>query len=319
MKARKHLAGLAIVAALFAPAAAQDLGGDVTIVEELIVRPFVPGPAWWRVSDEDSAIFVMVVPDYAPADLDWGREELEFRLQGANRLILPPEMALGPISVTQAVFMAANFISGKDLNERLSPGVYEKLVAAGERVGFPTDDYDRLPIDIVAVGLSEDHLEYSGLQYQAMLDAFEATASAQRVRRIRAANLPGRQVMALVDKNLQVGEPCLEAMIDGLDARAAALLAIAESWALGDVRPLVDPAAEAELPQACQTSLMRVEEGRRLEERLLADQTATFERVLRMKGHSVAVLEPWVAFGENGVLERLRAKGYVIFTPADQD
>src|SRR5262249_26541199 len=70
-----------------APSAADD--PDATLVEELVVRGRLPGPAWWRVEDADTTVWVLGVPSIAPRRMQWDRAIFERRLQGANVVVLP--------------------------------------------------------------------------------------------------------------------------------------------------------------------------------------------------------------------------------------
>src|SRR5687768_3230161 len=64
---------------------------DAVLLEELVVTARLPGPAWWRVSDADSTVYVLGVPSVATKQLAWDRSVLERRLKGANQLIVSVE------------------------------------------------------------------------------------------------------------------------------------------------------------------------------------------------------------------------------------
>ena len=53
------------------PAAVDD--PDAALVEELVVRGRLPGPAWWRVSDADTTVYVLGAPSLAPKRMEWDR------------------------------------------------------------------------------------------------------------------------------------------------------------------------------------------------------------------------------------------------------
>ena len=61
---------------------------QANLVEELIVNARLPGPAWWKVSDGDTTVYVMGVPAFAPQKLDFDDSVLRRRLDGANVLII---------------------------------------------------------------------------------------------------------------------------------------------------------------------------------------------------------------------------------------
>ena len=61
---------------------------EASVVEELVVVARDRGPAWWRVSDEDTTVYILALPDtQLPKDLAWDTVGLERRLRGSNALI----------------------------------------------------------------------------------------------------------------------------------------------------------------------------------------------------------------------------------------
>ena len=89
---------VASVLALSAPASAQVAltpapevlaDPDATLVEELVVTARLPGPAWWRVSNGTSTVYVLGAPTVAPKRQQWDRLQFDRHLQGANAVILP--------------------------------------------------------------------------------------------------------------------------------------------------------------------------------------------------------------------------------------
>ena len=65
---------LALLALLLAgPASAQVADPDSVLVEELVVTGRLPGPAWWRVSDADTTVYILALPETdIPPGLAWG-------------------------------------------------------------------------------------------------------------------------------------------------------------------------------------------------------------------------------------------------------
>jgi hypothetical protein len=149
----------AVLAAAFvvAPAQAQitEVVSDDPVVEGLVVRAMNGGPAWWRVVDEDSIVYIMVVPHTAPSDLGWDASVVDFRLTGANVLITPIDFSLvDPRSIigmgtilVQAPKLVGVLNKAKrskpdgPLEQRLPPQVRDKFVAARTRLGQPAERY----------------------------------------------------------------------------------------------------------------------------------------------------------------------------------
>src|SRR5215204_5100445 len=88
----------ALIALSSAPAKAQfgpAIDEKSTVVAELVVRAY-GGPPWWKVSDKDTTIYVLASPGQLPAGLTFDQRLLDKRIKGANEVILPPRMAVGP-------------------------------------------------------------------------------------------------------------------------------------------------------------------------------------------------------------------------------
>ena len=60
-----------------------------TLVEELVVTARLPGPAWWRVSNGTSTVYVLGAPTVAPKRQQWDRLQFDRHLEGANAVTLP--------------------------------------------------------------------------------------------------------------------------------------------------------------------------------------------------------------------------------------
>jgi hypothetical protein len=51
-----------------APVALNPVDSQANLVEELIVNARLPGPAWWKVTDADTTVYVLGVPALVPKD-----------------------------------------------------------------------------------------------------------------------------------------------------------------------------------------------------------------------------------------------------------
>src|SRR5437868_3630313 len=98
MSLRHRLAAVVLVVAFALPAGAQvalsparpdPSDPDAVILEELVVTARDKGPAWWKVSDADTTVYVLGVPSIAPKHMAWDRGVFERRLAGSTAVILP--------------------------------------------------------------------------------------------------------------------------------------------------------------------------------------------------------------------------------------
>ena len=115
---------------------------DAVLVEELVVTAREIGPAWWRVSDGDSTVYVMGVPSVIPKGSGWDPSVLERRLEGANRVILPFNNAsVNLLTVPGAVISLMRLRSGTPYEETLDPALRTRFAAARTKAGQEADRY----------------------------------------------------------------------------------------------------------------------------------------------------------------------------------
>ncbi|MCW5758356.1 MAG: TraB/GumN family protein, partial [Phenylobacterium sp.] len=136
------LAALPAAAQAPAPALGPADDPDATLVEELVVRGRLPGPAWWRVEDADTTVYVLGVPSLAPKRMQWDRSIFERRLQGANVVVLP--FVNVRAKVTGSIGTAFNLMrlkSGGPYEDRLDAGTRARFVAVRTRLGQDARHY----------------------------------------------------------------------------------------------------------------------------------------------------------------------------------
>jgi len=328
---RRFAAFAASLALLAAPAAfdqqAVDDSGPIdlkrvdpeaNLVEELVVNARLPGPAWWKVSDADSTVYVMAVPGFTPKGLDFDTSVIERRLDGANRLILAPEPKVSVVRIVSLVMTGRRyFLSETPMRQTLPPALRERLEARLKLAGEKPESMD----DIKPA--------FAGFLVANMRQGGSVTLSggsvAERIEKIaRSGDLKKRpKVQALdgydvIDALKSVGslpkaqqEFCLEAGLREAEAGGPGYEAIAQRWAAGDVVKL---AASDRGYQACLASAP----GVAAEIRGAIDRsTRAIEAALKVPGKSVALVTFRPLLAQDGVLVRLKAKGFKVTTPGE--
>jgi hypothetical protein len=311
-------------------ASAQGLD-EGTVVSGLVVRPGTPGPAWWRVSDADSAVYILILPNVSVTDRPWDRSVLERRVQGANVFILPFELSLAdPRSIAgmgavlaqtpKAFFGPKPKLQKKDpsrpplLEDALTPDVRARFVALRTQIGQPAERYAAMS-PLRAAGMLE-HDYRASLKLTGGGDMFESAGEMRRIEAFAKRNkvrIEAAWKIVIPPVKLKIGatdEPaydkqiaCLDAAMTRIQARAQAERAAYLAWSEGDVRPLLKPIGFARDPGCVGASRSLSADTssspalRKAEENFVADQAKALERALKMPGRSVAVLEPLSPLG----------------------
>ena len=337
---------------LAAPVLAQDEAAplDVTVVEELVARPATPGPAWWKVSDADSAVYIMTAPWTAPKGLAWDRTVLERRMNGANVYISPLDFSLldprsivgmGGVLMNAPKLLMAPKVKPeprpvKPLEETLPPETRARFVAMRDKLGQPDDRYAAMTPLEASRAIGQDYRRHYPLVELDVATQVEQAARRHRVRVTPAyrVKVPATGYTVQSERaDPAHGAACLDRTMTEVESQRAQAVRLGDAWARGDVRPmlaanspLVAPPRRDKL-NCFNGGSVNVSSGsklaQRLEEEYVAGAAGAVERALRTPGRSVALLPLMSPFGNveagmlgrRGVLARLKAKGYVVTTP----
>lgn len=316
-----RLASLAAVLLLAAlPAAAQVPltpapvdDPDATLVEELVVRGRLPGPAWWRVSDADTTVYVLGVPSLAPKRMEWDRAIFERRLEGANVVILPFVNVRAKVggSVGTA-FNLMRLRSGGPFEERLDAGTRARFVAVRTGLGQDAGRYNTRNPLAAGVQLAIDYRDHAQLTNMDPAKLVRLLAQRKGVKVIEKSYDLGPQLGGIIRTPASTGRLCFDEVLAQAEAGPGVTLAAARAWAVGDV----EGALQNE--RTYERCLAAVSGGRTYDERTKADEAAAIANALKTPGHAIALVPLRPLLAQNGVLERLRAQGFTVKTPGEE-
>ncbi|WP_068878478.1 MULTISPECIES: TraB/GumN family protein [unclassified Phenylobacterium] len=296
---------------LLAPAPVDD--PDATLVEELVVRGRLPGPAWWRVSDADTTVYVLGVPSLAPKRMEWDRAIFERRLEGANVVILP--FVNVRAKVGGSVGTAFNLLrlrSGGPFEERLDPGTRARFVAVRTRLGQDAGRYNTRNPLAAGVQLAIDYRDHAQLTNMDPAKLVRLLAQRKGVKVIEKSYDLGPQLGGIIRTPASTGRLCFDEVLAQAEAGPGVTLAAARAWAAGDV----EGALQNE--RTYERCLAAVSGGRTYDERTKADEAAAIANALKSPGHAIALVPLRPLLAQNGVLERLRAQGFTVKTPGEE-
>lgn len=285
---------------------------DAVLVEELVVTARQAGPAWWRVSDADSTVYVLGVPSVFPKGSGWDPAVLERRLTGANRVILPFNTAtVNLLTAPGAAISLLRLRSSRTFEETLSGEQRRRFVAAREAVGQPADRYKTTNGMAAAVLLISDYRDWARLTAADPAKTIGRMAQAKGLR-VEAKSYDAAPLLAAVLRTpAEAQRACVAEALSAIEAGPAQAQAAARAWAWGQVRGALDG------ERVYERCLAAAPGAAQLDERVKADQARAIARALEQPGHSVAVVQLRPLLAQGGVLDRLRSQGYEIRTPAD--
>jgi uncharacterized protein YbaP (TraB family) len=307
------LAGVLLLSASTAPSLAQgtarngDLEGEIN--QELVVRARVPGPAWWRVSDGDSFVWIIGVPGSLPKTLKWDDRPVKARLESATALIIPPDNQPSPLkSLMFYLTHRKAFKSRAALEDSLPPQLARRFAAAREKLGKPASAYASWRPAIAGLMLDGEVGRRAGLKYGEPLGQIRSLGRKAGVREQPVGRDP-LQLDVLLTMSDEQHQKCLSDALDVAEEGPERLAAADQGWAVGDLHAAIDVSRGFD---GCFAALPSVSA---LLERGEADTAAAIREALKRPGHAVAIVDLHALLAKGGVIDRLRAQGLRVQTP----
>ncbi|MEO8112740.1 MAG: TraB/GumN family protein [Phenylobacterium sp.] len=287
---------------------------DSVLVEELVVTARERGPAFWRVEAAGSTVYVLGVPTVAPRHMVWDHAGFLRRLQGANQVIVPYQDV--KVTIPGALGSAFNYLrlrSGTPFEETLDPQARARFAAARTKLGQPAKHYaTRNPL-AAGLTLATDYRDRSDLTNADPTKLIKLFAQRAKAPIVQKSYDIGPLMGAIIRTPPAAGRGCLDEVLQQVEAGPGVTLAAAKAWAEGDVRGAL---ANERTYERC---IALVPGAQAFDTRVKADQVAAITQALARPGHAIAVVQLRPLLAEGGVLDQLRAKGFTVKTPGDED
>lgn len=285
---------------------------DATVVEELVVRGRLPGPAWWRVVDADTTVYVLGVPSLAPKRMQWDRAIFERRLEGANVVVLPFVNIRAKVGGSiGTAFNLMRLKSGGPYEQKLDAATRARFVAVRTRLGREAKHYNTSNPLAAGVQLAIDYRDGNQLTNMDPAKLVRLLAQRKGVKVVEKSYDLGGQLGGIVRTPASVGRLCFDEVLSQAEAGPGVTLAAARAWAEGDVEGAL---ANERTYERC---LAAVAGGRTYDERTKADEAAAIVSALKQPGHAIVLVPLRPLLAQNGVLDRLRAAGHTVKTPGE--
>ena len=288
---------------------------QANLVEELIVNARLPGPAWWKVSDGDTTVYVMGVPAFTPRKQDFDDSVLRRRLDGANVLIIGQEPEVRILSLLALIpGRGKQFMMATPMRETLPPELRARLEKQLKARGKPLSEYDDMKPALAGFVIANSRDGSVSINVGDLTDRIRDLAKSKdlkvqpRVKKLDDYDLIG-MVKSLAEAPQPLQELCLDAGLRQAENGLASVRETAEQWAEGQVREVV--AADRGF-QRCLASTPWI--ARQFKDGQ-DDAVSAITSALKKPGKAVAVIELRSLLTEGGVLDRLRAKGFTVTAP----
>lgn len=308
----------ALLLAAPAPAAGQPSAGledpESVIVDELVVVARERGPAWWRVKDADTTVYILGVPGgMIPRGVAWDRSTLEKRMTGAHSLIVGTTLTASLRDVPALLRARSRMKSKAPMEETLPPGLRARFVAAREKIGRPAARYAGWQPIVAAQFLVQDSLaERKPVSVDSVA---RGLARKNKVPLRSSSKYPLMPFLNAALKGLtpQVQNDCMEGALEDVEAGPGRYRSAAEGWAAGDT------SAALRAPRSFDRCVLALTGGADLWRRATEDNAADIAAALARPGHAVAVVNLRRLLAADGVIERLEARGLRVIGPGEAE
>ncbi|MEO0424521.1 MAG: TraB/GumN family protein [Pseudomonadota bacterium] len=310
-------------------------------LEVVVVTGRQPGPPLWRVSNGDNRLYIFPTFSPVPDGMIWESDRVAAVLADSQEVIFAPEVdadfsigvMLNPINIFRGRRLAKRLTrnpDGQTLDEVVSPELYARYDALRERY-LPRDDGPERDRPFVAGTRLTERIQgevglVGGRQVTKPLRRLIKRQKQLEETRIEYTlplkgsfkKLAGRADRLFESLSQEQELACFEAQLQRMESDLEAMKSRANAWAQGYVDefrniPLPGDEADACLRLLRESSeLGTIEEVRaELETRWL---TAA-EQALADNASTFAILDIIELLREDGLLARLKARGYEVWEP----
>jgi len=302
------LAGALVVAG--AAVASPTADPEATVVEALVSPTHSPGPAWWRVSNASSTVYVLGIPGAIPKGMAWDQQVVQRRLKGAGEVILPPTVTAGVGDAAALIGMMGSLRSSAPLEDALPPGLKARYAADRARLPGDPRSYSHWLPAVAGLQMVGDWRKKLDLDPAEPAKTVRHLASAQGVQTIPAGTYKALPLFkAMAAQAGPVGPVCVADALDEIEAGAGPVRAAAEGWARGDVRAAL---TEQRGYEKCANNFP---EGANITRVATRDTAVAIAGALAKPGHSIAVVNLRALLAPGGVLQQLQARGFKVARP----
>lgn len=244
--------GLALALGGCATANAQDVE---TAAAATAPSPAPAGPALWKVSDEDTTIYLFGTVHVLPKDVEWYDEDIAAALESADTLITEiPADAMNDPAMQASIMTKAMLPEGQTLRELLSDedrAVYEQALG---KLGMPPAAFDRFEPWLAGMTMAVLPLMQKG---------YDPASGVERVVEAAASKTATRGALETADQQIDLFDTLpqesqiefLMASARDMDGLVAMMDEMVAEWLEGDAdglaeimnRGLTDPVVAAAL------------------------------------------------------------------------
>jgi uncharacterized protein YbaP (TraB family) len=293
----------------------QDPGSAVVEELQVVARP--PGPARWLVEKGGAKLYVVGSAPPLPHQLKWDSPRLNRAMDQASLVLVPPEASVGPLQVTKFFLTGGGGVRqpfGKKLEDHLPPDLKAHFINIREQAGRTAVPYKDWKPAVAGFIVMSDFRQAAGLSEAKPVSTIERMAKAKGVKVKAMSQYRLGPILASAGKlSDEANLACLSDTLTELEYDGAHPTDIGTDWANGDLASVRARYAAS----AAQRCVMRAPGGPALLAEQIGQSASALNDALNRPGVTIAVVDLAFLLPANGVLDRLRASGATVTSPAN--
>jgi uncharacterized protein YbaP (TraB family) len=308
--------------------AANLAAGAPASIDEILVVGEQPGPAMWKIASGDHALYILATLEPLPKRTVWHSKAVEDRIAMSQLVIEPPTVSahigfFRSLSLVPSLLRARHAPDGKSLEQSLPHDMYIRWL--GLRVKFMGNHGDETMRPLfAAIDLYSHAIDAEGLTYDSNVwDRVSDIAKSKHVP-VQAVKVevpvddPKQYIrdLSTIPPGREIA--CLDSTMQLLETGLAAMRSRANLWARGDIEKLKSEKKFGD-PDLCVDAVTVVPslhaEFEKIKAKTSGDWLRAVDGALHANVSTLAVLPIGEFLGADGMLEKLRAKGYEVVEP----
>jgi len=282
----------------------------------------------WKITSGEHALYILATLEPLPKRMVWRSKAVEDRIATSQLVIEPPSVSahigfFRSLSLVPSLLRARHEPDGKSLEQSLPHDMYIRWL--GLRVKFMGNHGDETMRPLfAAIDLYSHAIEAEGLTYDSNVwDRVSDMAKSKHVP-VQAVKVevpvddPKQYIRDLSTIPPAREVACLDSTMRQLETGLAAMRSRANLWATGDIDKLKSEKTFSD-PDLCLDAITVVpslhEEFEKIKARTSDDWMRAAENALHTNVSTLAVLPIAEFLGADGMLARLRARGFEVVEP----
>ncbi len=337
MRKLRSLVALMLLASGSAMAqdAAPAPAGSVANLDAVVVSGIQPGPGLWKVTKGDHVMWVLGTLSPLPERMQWKTDEIDDVIAHSQEVLTAPAFGLkaktgffGKLFLLPSLIGARKNPDGKSLQEEVSPEDYARWTRLKQQyIGSDRSIEDWRPM-FAAFELYEKAIKRNGLNSSGgVKDTVRDLARKHNVKvtatRYQMEIEEPRAAVKMFKSASMEDRPCFTQTLDTVEHGLGQVTARANAWAVGDIDALrslpMKDGREACIQAITGASFAEKLGFKDVEQHVRQLWFESVDRALSSNAQTFALLPMDEVLSANGYLAQLKARGYTVQSPQEQD